>query len=327
MSNFKRAMITGANGFIGRALMSRLQSLGIETCGVDLVADPARAVVAGDISQRGAWQAQAKGCDVVFHTAAVVSNTALPEQYRAISVNGVRRVLESAIENNVSRFLHLSSIAAYGLDFDEIQDETAPITVLSGFPYCDAKAASEHPVLAAHACGEIGATIIRPGDVYGPGSRPWILIPLEMMRSHQFLLPASGRGIFSPVYIDNLLDGIIAGATNPAATGQIFNITDGEGVECRDFFAYHHRWLGGKSTPLAVPTPIALGVTRFAELAFTRVLKIPTEISVASLAMLSRRATYSIDKAQRLLNYRPGINLDQGMARTWGWLVEQKFFT
>ena len=39
----------------------------------------------------------------------------------------------------------------------------------------DAKGGSEHPALAAHAAGEIACTIIRPGDVYGPGSRPWVL--------------------------------------------------------------------------------------------------------------------------------------------------------
>ena len=49
----------------------------------------------------------------------------------------------------------------------------------TGRNYDDAKGGSEHPALAAHASGEIACTIIRPGDVYGPGSRPWVLIPLE----------------------------------------------------------------------------------------------------------------------------------------------------
>ncbi len=324
MNSIRRAMVTGANGFIGRSLMSRLQAQGVEVCGVDLMPDNARAVVAGDIAQPGSWQAQAKGCDVVFHTAAVVSNTALPAQYRAISVNGVRRVLDAAVTHDVPRFVHLSSIAAYGLDFDEEQTEATPITVLSGFPYCDAKAASEHPVLAAHASGEINATIIRPGDVYGPGSRPWVLIPLALMRNRQFLLPASGHGIFSPVYIDNLLDGIVAAAVSADAGGQIFNITDGKGIECREFFGYHHRWLGGSSTPLALPTPLALGVTQLAEFALTKLLRTPTEISLASMAMLTRRASYSIAKAQQMLGYQPRIGLEQGMLQTRQWLVEQQ---
>lgn len=319
-----RALVTGANGFIGRALTARLQAMGVDTCGVDLTADPQRQVVAGDISQAGPWQTAAKGCDVVFHTAAVVSNTATPEQYRSISVAGVRKVLDAAIAHQVPRFIHLSSIAAYGLDFSHDLDETAPITVLSGYSYCDAKAASEHPVLAAHAAREIDVTIIRPGDVYGPGSRPWVLIPLEMLRKHQFLLPAHGRGIFSPVYVDNLLDGIVAATASPAAVGQIFNITDGAGVECREFFGYHQRWLS-RTLPLpALSTPLAIGVTGAADWMLNRVLRQHSEISLASLAMLSRRATYSIGKAQRMLGYTPAVTLSEGMQKTEAWLRDQR---
>lgn len=319
-----RAMITGANGFIGRALMNKLNALGVHTCGVDLSPDSARHVVAGDIAHNGDWQGQAKGCDMIFHTAAVVSNTASAAQYRAISVAGVRRVIDAAVRYDVPRFLHLSSVAAYGLEFEQTVTEAFPISVLSGYPYCDAKAASEHPVLAAHASGEIAATIVRPGDVYGPGSRPWVMIPLDMLRRRQFLLPASGRGVFSPVYIDNLLEGILAAATQPQASGQIFNITDGVGVQCRDFFSYHQRWVGRSGTPLALPTPLAKGVTSLAEWSLTHVLRQPTEISIASLAMLSRRATYSIEKAQRLLGYQPQIGLEEGMAITEKWLRERQ---
>ena len=320
MGSRARAWVTGANGFIGRALMARLQAMGVATGGVDLVADATRNVVAGDISRPGPWQSQARGCEIVFHTAAVVSNTAAPALYRAISVAGVRNVIDAAIQGGASRFIHLSSIAAYGLDLDTDRHEGDPITALSGFPYCDAKAAGEHPVLAAHAAGEIAATVIRPGDVYGPGSRPWVLIPLAMMRKHQFLLPAQGRGIFSPVYIDNLLDGILLAAENPPAAGQVFNMTDGSGVECREFFSHHHRWLGRRGAPLALPTPLAAGVTGAAGWLLRRLLKQQTEISMASLAMLSRRATYSIAKARRMLGYSPTIGLGEGMQRTKKWL-------
>ena len=48
-------------------------------------------------------------------------------------------------------------------------------------------------------------TVIRPTDVYGPGSRPWVILPLETMKAGRFLLPAHGKGIFSPVYIDELV--------------------------------------------------------------------------------------------------------------------------
>lgn len=315
-----RVFITGASGFIGRALQDRFRALGAEVRGVDLRADPARNIVAGNVAAAGAWQRHADGCELVLHTAAVVSNSAPAALYRDVSLGSVRHALDAAVAGGASRFLHLSSIAAYGLDFRGVLDERAPIALLSGYPYCDAKAASEHPVLAAHAAGEIACTIVRPGDVYGPGSRPWVLLPLEMMRKHQFLLPAGGEGVFSPVYIGNLVDGIVAAATQDAGIGQVFNLTDGEGVSCREFFGYHHRWLGRRGDPLVLPTPLARAVIAAGDLALNRVLKQGTEISAGSLRMLARRGTYSIAKARALLGYAPATDLATGMHATEAWL-------
>lgn len=319
-----RVFITGASGFIGRALHGRLAELGAAVAGVDLRADPARNVVAGDVSGPGDWQRHAAGSELVIHTAAVVSNSAPAELHRRVSVGSVRHVVEAAIHGGARRLTHLSSIAAYGLDFATTRDETSDISVLSGYPYCDAKAASEHAALAAHAAGEIACTVIRPGDVYGPGSRPWVLIPLEMMRRRQFLLPARGRGIFSPVHIDNLLDGILAASLSDDGRGQIFNITDGRDVRCRDFFAHHHRWLGRAGAPPSAPSGLARTATAAGGFVVGRVLRQDTEISRGSLAMLDRKAGYSIEKARRSLGYEPAVGLEEGMARTERWLREQR---
>lgn len=322
-----RIFVTGANGFIGRALMHRLDLAGVATCGMDLQADPARHVVAGNIAEAGRWQQAMRGCELVVHTAAVVSNTARPEAYRQISVGGTHQIIQAALRAGVPRLVHLSSVAAYGLDFDQPQSESSPITTLSGYAYCDAKAASEHPVLVAHAAGDIAATIIRPGDVYGPGSRPWVLLPLQLLRQRQFVLPASGQGIFSPVYIDNLLAGIIAAIQEPRAQGQIFNITDGTDITCAEFFGYHQRWLGRSGSPPCLPTPVAKRLATLTAFVQNRVLQQASEISLASLAMLARRSGYCIDKARSMLGYQPTISLEQGMLLTERWLREQGLIT
>lgn len=319
-----RIFVTGANGFIGRALMARFRALGSEVRGVDLAADTAWGICAGNITEAGAWQRHMAGSELVFHTAAVVSNNAPLAQYRSLSVGGVHQVINAAIAAGASRVIHLSSIAAYGLDFTEERIETSPLSLMSGYPYCDAKAASEHPALAAHAAGEMACTIIRPGDVYGPGSRPWVLLPLEMMKKHQFLLPENGQGIFSPVYIDNLLDGVLAASLSADAAGQIFNITDGAAIECREFFGYHHRWLGRAGSPPALPTPIVKGITRLGGWLLQSVLRQQTEISDGTLAMLTRKRGYSIAKARKLLGYEPTVSLTDGMAKTEAWLRERK---
>ena len=83
----------------------------------------------------------------------------------------MQRVLRAAVAAGVLRFVHISSIAAYGFDFPDGVTENDPVRV-SGYSYVDTKVNSEHVVLAAEAAGEIATTIIRPGDVWGPASRP-----------------------------------------------------------------------------------------------------------------------------------------------------------
>ena len=205
----KQVFVTGANGFIGRALAKRYRDLGVHVRGVDITADVEWNVVAGNIAETGAWQAHARGSDLVINTAAVVSNMAPRELYWRVSVNGVRKALDAAVAAGAMRFVQISSCAAFGKRFPPNVEETYPVAAATGRNYDDAKGGGEHPALAAHAAGEIACTVVRPGDVYGPGSRPWVLIPLAAIASGTFLLPAHGKGILSPIYIDDLVDGIV----------------------------------------------------------------------------------------------------------------------
>lgn len=312
-------VITGANGFIARHLHERLARAGVQVRGVDLVADPARGVREGSTTAPEEWADLLVGADAVVHTAALVSNVAPLERIWTVNVLGTSRVLQAAARAGVSHVVHLSSIAAFGHDFPDGVTEEHPPRV-TGASYGDTKVAGEAVALAAHAGGSIDVTVVRPGDVYGPGSRPWVIIPLDLVRRRQALLPDRGRGIFSPVYIDNLVDGILLALTEPAARGQVITITDGVGVTCADYFGRLAALVDGKVTllPTAVARPLALAAGTL-----TRAVGRQSELSVPSVDMLLRRGTYSIEKARRLLGYEPAVDLDDGMLRVAAWLDEQ----
>lgn len=314
-----RVFITGANGFIGRALMNRYQSLGVQVCGMDLHADEAREVVAGDIATPGEWMAHAKGCDLFIHTAAVVSLSAGWDDYRRISVRGVRNALDAAVAGGAQRFVHFSSIAALGHDYADGANEQTPVVIGEAYRYGVAKGASEHVVLAAHAAGEVACTIIRPGDVYGPGSRAWVLEPYTMAKKRRLMLPAWGEGIFTPVYIDDLLDGMVLAAGLEAGSGQVFILWGNEPVRCKDFFANHWQWAGRKGAPPSMPTGLALWLTGIVW-RVNRALGIQDEAAPDTMLMFSRKGGYSPDKARRLLGYQPKVKLDEGLRRSHQWL-------
>ena len=183
------------------------------------------------------------------------------------------------------------------------------------------KVAAEQVALAAHAAGELPVTVIRPGDVYGPGSRPWVILPLEMIQAGQFALPAGGKGIFSQIYIDDLLDGVLLAATRPEGVGQIFTLTDGAPVTTAEYFGHLAR-MAEKGTPRGLPTAVLVAAT-WANQLVERLRGRGTENNPETIRFLARDASYSIHKARELLGFDPKVTLADGMARTERWLRDE----
>lgn len=322
-------VVTGANGFVGRALVARFAELGAHVRGVDVAADPERGVVAGDITTPGAWCSLLDGCDLFVHTAAVMTNNVDPALAWHVNVVGTRRLLDAAADAEVGRFVHVSTMGV--ARFAQIQtdaverfnpgqelDEHWPLMPV-GNPYTDTKIAAEHAVLAAHAGGEVPATIIRPADVYGPGCRPWVLEPLAAIRSGRFLLPAHGHGLFTIIYIDDLVAGIVAAATQEAGAGQIFHLGGEEPVTTGEYFGHFYEMLQIPGPPRSYSTPVATAVAEAARLGY-RVAGKHTELGRGVMEMLAKTRPVCNAKAREVLGWWPHVELEEGMARTEAWL-------
>lgn len=315
-----RVFITGALGFIGRTLTERYRSLGVETRGVDVVGDPELDVVAGDVSAPGDWQRHAEGSDIVIHTAALVSMRSGLDEFWRVNTLGTRLALDAATSAGASRFVHFSSVTVFGFEFPDGVGESYPVR-LAGVPYVDTKIASEQVVLQAQAAGEIPCTIVRPGDVYGPGSKPWTILPVAELKRRQFVLPAGGKAIFSPAFVDNLVDGVVAAASSPATIGRVLTLSDGVGVTTGDFFGRYAKMLGRNGVPTA-PTKVAARLAGAVEL-YGKARRHQTEVNPSAVAYLCRTGTYSIASARELIGYEPKVGLDEGMRRTESWLRER----
>jgi nucleoside-diphosphate-sugar epimerase len=313
-----KVFISGALGFIGSVLADRYRAEGAEVRGVDVRADSALGVVAGDIAEPGAWQEHAAGCDLVVNTAAYVGFGGKLDDVWRVNVLGTRRMIDAAASGGAERFVQFSSVTTFGFEYPDGVDESYPVR-LTGNPYPDSKIASEQVTLQAHLAGDAKATIIRPGDVYGPRSRGWTVLPVQMIKSGQMVLPNGGHGQIGPVYVDNLVDGVMLAAASDAAVGEIFTIADGPAVEIGDFFGNYARMLRKsdlRKLPTAVARTIAAAGGRIANLAGQ-----DTELSAASIDYIAKRCgAYSIEKARRVLGYEPKVTLEEGMRRTEEWL-------
>ncbi len=314
-----KVLITGANGFICSTRFDHYRDAGVAVVGVDLTGD-GRDVHAGDVADPTTWAHLLEDCDVVIHTAAMVSNAMSDRDMWRANVLATRNLLQAAEERGVRRFVHLSSIVVYGNTAVGELDETWPVHA-DGGSYVRTKLASEHAALSAHVRGKLEVVIVRPGDVYGPGCRVWVTLPMEMMRKRQFFLPAMGHGHHRPVYIDDLVRGIALAASVPDAAGEIVNLASSGYIGTREFFGHHYRWLGLRG-PLVLPTSVAMLLAKLGGW-IGSIVGVQSEGSPAAVVQLATRSWYSIAKAERLLGWKPEVTLEDGMNRTEAWLRER----
>ena len=298
-------------------LAEHYRAEGAEVRGVDVRAEPSLGVVAGDIGEPGDWQQQMRGCDLVINTAAYVGFGGELDEVWRVNVLGTARMINAASAAGAERFVQFSSVTTFGFEYPDGVDESYPVR-LTGNPYPDSKIASEQVTLQAHVSGAIKATIVRPGDVYGPRSRGWTVLPVRMIKSGQMILPEGGHGQIGPVYVDNLVDGVALAAASDEAVGEIFTIADGITVEVGEFFGYFAKMLG-KSRPRTVPTTVARTIAA-AGGRIEKAMGRDTEMSAGSIDYLAKRGGYSIEKARRVLGYEPKVSLEEGMRRCEEWL-------
>lgn len=309
--------ITGIGGFIGLRMAQRAIALGWSVSGMDIseaAAERARAVGAevfvGDINDSYVLEQTFAGADVVFHTAAVVAEDGPRELYERVNNQGTKNACKVAKALHAKRFLHLSSVMVYGFNYPPHVTEEGPFAD-DGNIYNETKLSSERIALSFNG-DELAVTVIRPGDVYGVGSVPWVERPLAMIKAGQMLLPtvAGACGVINHLHVDNLIDGILL-ALEKDSGGGVYTLTDDEATSADDFFAYHAAMLGSK-VPAKVPAKLAWPVLKAAQATLPKIgIQLPFKAD--GIKFLCRANKVSCDKAKHELGYRPKINLASGM--------------
>jgi nucleoside-diphosphate-sugar epimerase len=320
-----RCLITGAGGFIGTGLCRRLSKEGAQVIGVDASPQAAAAVRAAgarfiqcDISDREGLAAAFEGAELVVHTAAIVSDWGEMDDYIRVNVRGTRNVLDAARDVGARRVVHLSSVVTFGFEHDVELDEDAAARP-AGIPYIDTKGASDELARARATRGE-PIVVLRPGDVYGPGSKQWAVRPLEAIRSRQFALVGKGEGLILPTYVDDLIESIVLALTVPGAEGAAITVWDGHAVTSAEFFNHYAQMLGKDRIP-SLPAPV-VAVAGAAQELVARFTGKPPAFSRNAMTFVSRRAPLSNRRARELLGWKPSVSLDEGMKRTETWFRE-----
>lgn len=316
-----RAVVTGAAGFLGGAFAAALHADGWEVRGYDV--RTSEDIGRGDVTHGDGWVDVLRGADLVVHAAAIVAETGDARRFRAVNVTGTTNIVRAAAEVDGIRVLHLSSKVVYGAEFAGTPDEYAPVCP-TGNPYTDTKIAAEHAALRAAVEESVDLRIVRLGDVYGPGSIPWTVRPLDLLRRRMLLVPDGGRGILTPTFVEDAVHGALAVAGAPHTAGAVFNVTGGRGVTVAEFLAPYARALG---VPLrSVPAPALRVVAGLVERGATAIGLTPP-FGAATIEYVTHPGTYDISKVTEEVGWRPAVDLDEGMRRTLKWARERGLLT
>jgi nucleoside-diphosphate-sugar epimerase len=246
-------LVTGGTGFIGGRLVEKLVLE--EGCNVRvLVRNFAKAsriaaypveMLPGAITERDAVAAAIQGCDVVFHCAHDFAPD-LEDQRRA-NVEAARNLAELCLQNEVSRLVYLSSVAAYSPATEGDLTESSPWPP-SEDAYVLVKREVESLLRTLHEENGLPVVMLQPTIVYGPFSTIWTLSPVRRLRAGIVPLVNGGDGVCNAVYVDDVVDAMLLAAVRPEVAGEVFLISGEEPVTWKNYYQALERAAGVKST-------------------------------------------------------------------------------
>lgn len=329
MTVARRILVTGGQGFVGRALVRRLADLGHQVTCVDLRAEPFDARVAFravDVRDRPAVVAACAGMDSVIHNASLVhTRHNRAEDVWGVNLDGTENVLAACRAHRIARLAYISSASAVyeGRDIEN-GDETLPYARISQAPYADSKIAAEKAVLAAGTPGGLLACAIRPHVVFGAGDNRFIPAIVAKARAGRLTRAIGKRDKLSDfTYIDNLVDAVVAAeerlVPGSPVCGQAYFVTNGEPMAFFDFVDRLIVELGFPPIRGSVPYWLAYGVAAVAEALDTLkggTLNAESGLSRFAVRYMVTHHYFSIAKARRDLDWAPRVSLAEGIRRT-----------
>jgi UDP-glucose 4-epimerase len=270
-------------------------------------------VEVGELSDSTDWSAALYDVDTVFHLAARVHQVGeqgsdVEADYRRANADATAALARAAIAAGARRFVFVSSVKVMGevstaRPFTE-DDPPQPLDA-----YGRSKLAAEHAL--AQMAGQIEVSIVRPPLVYGPGVRANFLSLLKLAASGLPLPLGAARAPRSMVYIDNLVDALIACATRSRGSPATYFVSDGHDLAVAELVRVLRAELGRPARLWTLPGGLVRAAARM--------------LGRADAAQrLFSPLQVDIDRIRRELGWSPPVTAEAGLRQTVRWFVEAR---
>jgi dihydroflavonol-4-reductase len=317
-----KAFVTGGTGFIGSRVVRRLRERGDDV--VALVRSPDKAaelrelgceLVEGDLSSEQAIRDGVRGCDAVFHIAAVYK-VGIPaserEAMRDSNVGGTERVLDAATDAGVARIVYVSTVAVFGNTRGEVVDETYSRPGDDFLSCYDETKWQSHQVVLDRIGKGAPVVIVQPGGVYGPGDHSELGNMIDQAATGKLkmlMFPETG---FNLVHVDDVADGIVL-AYDKGEAGQAY-VLGGQISQMRELVEKVSEIAGRKAPKRVMPAGLMKMAIPIGPLV-GKAMGFPPNLR--ELIRTSDGVTFwaKDDKARRDLGYAPR-DMDTGLRQT-----------